>query len=189
MVTVQATAPLRDAQGLPPVLAGLAAAPPVAMLVAALLTWLAHSSLAVVLLLCSLAANHLLAPDLALALVLGANLGGSLVAVLMTAGAGNRARRVPCGNLLMRLLVAALLLPLLPAAAHWLALLEPDPSRQIIAAHLGFNLALAGAMLPVLGWVARGLERLLPDQAAGTDGLGPRYPEADAVGGAGLRHP
>ena len=82
-----ATVPLRDAAGLAPVLASLAAAPPVAVLAAMLLTWLSHSSLAIVLLLASLAANHLLEPSLALALVLGANLGSSLVAVLITAAA------------------------------------------------------------------------------------------------------
>ena len=78
---VTATVPLRDAPGLPPVLSSLAAAPPVAVLVAMLLTWMSHSSLAIVLLLTSLAANHLLEPSLVLALVLGANLGSSLVSV------------------------------------------------------------------------------------------------------------
>ena len=104
---VQSTAPLRDAQGLPPVLAGLAAAPPVAMLVAALLTWLAHSSLAVVLLLCSLAANHLLAPAWPWRWCWAPISAAAWWPSLMTAGARRcRRARVPCGNLLMRLLGA-----------------------------------------------------------------------------------
>ena len=45
---------------------------------AALLTWAAHSSAAVVLFIMSLAYSHFITPVAALALVLGANLGAAI---------------------------------------------------------------------------------------------------------------
>lgn len=178
---VTATLPLRDTAGLPLVLASLAAAPVVAVLVAMLLTWLSHSSLAIVLLLTSLAANSLLAPPLALALVLGANLGSGLVSVLITAAAPGAARRVPLGNLLMQATLVALLLPLVPEAAAWLAALFPDPGGSVVAAHVAFNLLLAMVMLPAVGPVAKLLQSWLPDQPVATDDRKPRYLEPGAL--------
>ena len=176
-----ATVPLRDAAGLAPVLASLAAAPPVAVLAAMLLTWLSHSSLAIVLLLASLAANHLLEPSLALALVLGANLGSSLVAVLITAAAPSAARRIPLGNLLMQATLAACCCRSCrspPAGSPW-----PCPTRgvMVVAAHVAFNVLLAMVMLPAVGPLARLLQRLLPEQPVAVDAHKPRYLEPEAL--------
>ena len=121
-MTLDATAPLREAHILPTLMAGLAGSPPLAFLLAALLTWLAHSSLAVVLLVMSLASNHLVDPGLAIALVLGANIGGAVAPVVITAGSTAPARRAQLGNLLMRLVVALPLLLVLPELAGVLGL-------------------------------------------------------------------
>ena len=84
------------------VIHGLEGDPLIALLLAALLTWACHSSVAVVLLVASLAQAGLVSLPIALALVLGANLGGALPALGV---AGSRvARRLPLGNLLVRLL-------------------------------------------------------------------------------------
>ena len=64
------------------------------MLVAALLTWLAHSSLAIVLLIMSLAGAGVLPLTSACALVLGANLGAAMPAVTATLADTPAARRV-----------------------------------------------------------------------------------------------
>ena len=79
-------------------LTGLAGEPILGFLVAAAITWLVHSSLSVVLLVMSLAAAGALPVPLALALVLGANVGGALAPLLSLSGSPPAARRVPLGN-------------------------------------------------------------------------------------------
>jgi phosphate:Na+ symporter len=180
-LTGEASAPLRASEGLATVLAALADAPFVALLVAAVLTWLAHSSLAVILVVMSLAGNHLLPPVLALALVLGANVGGGIAPLMATAASGPAARRVPAGNLLMRTALALALLPALPYLAPWLMAVVPEPARAVVDAHTGFNLALAILMLPFLGLVNRLGERLLPEQPVADDPRQPRHLDPGAL--------
>jgi phosphate:Na+ symporter len=107
---------MRDSQILKLVLSALGQEPLIAVLVAAGLTWLAHSSLAMVLFVMSLAASGAIEPKLAMALVLGLNLGGSLASYVALSGSAPAARRVALGNLVARLAVAVAALPLSPRA-------------------------------------------------------------------------
>ncbi len=90
-------------------LESLAADPLLAVLLAAIITWGCHSSVVMVLLVGSLAANHVISAPETLALVLGANVGGALPPMLHASTVA--ARRVPLGNLLVRLTGVVLLLP------------------------------------------------------------------------------
>ena len=72
---------LREGATFRSLLSGLAGEPLLGFLVATAITWLVHSSLSVVLLVMSLAAAGASRP-LALALVLGANVGGALAPYL-----------------------------------------------------------------------------------------------------------
>lgn len=178
---VGASAPLRDSPTLASVLAPLAQEPLLAVLVAALLTWLAHSSLAVVLLVMSLAATGIVPLPLAFALVIGANVGGAIAPVLMTAGAGREGRRVALGNLLMRLVGGLALLPLIGLVAPLMPELGAAPARQIVNFHTGFNLALAIVFLPLVDAVAALVKRLLPDEERREDPGTPRYLDPAAL--------
>ncbi len=164
-----ASAPLRDTQGVGVLLAAVAGDPIIAVLFAALLTWLAHSSLAMVLLVATLAGSGALQPALALALILGVNVGGAIVPYTLQAGAPAAARRVPLGNLLMRGAAVVVVLPLLPSIAEWLSMLDASPGRAAVHAHLAFNLTLAAVFLPVTERVARVTARVLPDAPATPD--------------------
>ncbi|ENL7811371.1 Na/Pi cotransporter family protein [Pseudomonas aeruginosa] len=141
-----------------------------ALLLAALLTWACHSSVAVVLLVASLAQAGLVSLPIALALVLGANLGGALPALGV---AGSRvARRLPLGNLLVRLLGCLLVLPWLTALA------QPANALGGAAAvwfHSAFNLALALLAIGFTGPLAALLARLLPEEAQSDEPGMPRY--------------
>ena len=78
--------------------------PVLCVLIAAALTWAAHSSVAVVLLVMSLAYSHFITPVAALALVLGANLGSAINPLLEGSSAATRpAAGCPLGNLINRL--------------------------------------------------------------------------------------
>ncbi|WP_149538894.1 Na/Pi cotransporter family protein [Siccirubricoccus phaeus] len=179
---LESLAPVEASPGLKAVLAVLADRPLPNLLLAALLAWAAHSSIAALLVIGSLAGNGVLGAEAALAMVLGANLGSALNPVLEAGGdAADRARlRLPLGNLANRMAGCLLGLAVLPWAAAGLAALDPSPVRLVANAHLGFNLAMALLAWPLLRPLAALLQRLLPERQA-QDEAAPRYLEAAAL--------
>ncbi|HEX6978946.1 MAG TPA: Na/Pi cotransporter family protein [Alphaproteobacteria bacterium] len=177
----EAAAPLRESAAFATLLGTMRGEPIIAMLVSALLTWLSHSSLSIVLLVMSLAGSGAIPMPLALAFVLGANVGGAIAPLAAQTGAAAPARRVPLGNLLMRSAGALAVLPFLPAALDFLATLEPASARVVINFHTAFNLAVAIVFLPLVEPVARLCALLLPE-APQTEIPGtPRYLDPDCL--------
>ncbi|MDP3897212.1 MAG: Na/Pi cotransporter family protein, partial [Mesorhizobium sp.] len=140
---------------LPVIVTYFAADPVTAFLLAALTTWLFHSSIAAVLLLVALAGRGFIPAELGVVLVLGVNLGSSVIAPILTRGAIPAVRVVPIGNLLMRGLGSVVML----AAFLWfkppLGLLGANVPDQIIHAHILFNVVILVAGLPLAGLVYR----------------------------------
>ncbi|AOE87665.1 Na/Pi cotransporter family protein [Pseudomonas sp. TCU-HL1] len=152
------------------VIAALQGDPLIALLLAALLTWACHSSVAVLLLVASLAGTGLVSLSTALALVLGANLGGALPALIVS---GSRvARRLPLGNLLVRALGCLLALPVLAQLA---ALGAPFGGAAVVYFHTAFNVVLALLVIGLTGPLAALLMRLLPDEPEPDDPGLPHY--------------
>jgi phosphate:Na+ symporter len=176
--------PVETAPALRAVLGSLGGEPVLAVLIAAALTWACHSSVAVVLLIGSLAASGVVAPAGSLALVLGANLGSALPP-LFEAGSPV-ARRLPLGNLLMRAAGCVLVLPFLPQIAGLLAQIEPASARLVVNFHTAFNLALAVLFLPVTDWLAALLVRFLPDPPRPADPAKPIHLEEAALDSASV---
>jgi phosphate:Na+ symporter len=173
---VSTITPFEDTTSLRMVLGAITTQPVLDVLVAAALTWAAHSSVAVVLLVMSLATKGVVPPDAAFALVLGANLGTAINPVLEgVSGDDPVARRLPVGNLLNRLLGCIVGLVLLDRLGVLMVQLDPDPARAVADFHTLFNLALAGLFLPVLGPFAALLRKLLPARVEAEDPSRPRY--------------
>lgn len=171
----QGAAPLRESEVLPVVLSSLDQDPVLLVLIAALLTWLCHSSLAVVLLLGSLTAAQIVPIHVGLAMVLGANLGGVMAPLVATMKDSPEATRVPVGNLLMRLVGVIIFLPLLGSIEEVIKLLGDDPARMIVNMHMGFNIFLALLFLPFTGSIAHLTLRLIPDRPDADDPGKARY--------------
>ncbi len=175
-----ASAPVRDAPLLQMILQSLGDAPVLSVLIGAALTAFTHSSLAVLLLIMSLA-HHVLPLPVALALVLGANLGSGIPPVLDTLQSSPAARRVPLGNLAFRLGGVIIAVPLLPLAAALVTHMEGDAARRIADYHTLFNLGVSVLFIFFTGPTARLLQKLLPPRQAEQDPGEPRYlGEADA---------
>src|SRR4051812_21862805 len=170
-----ATQPLRSSPAFMAVLHGLQDEYVIAVLVGALATWLVHSSLSTVLLVMSFAASGLVEPRLALALVIGANIGGALAPYMALSGAQVEARRVPLGNLLVRAVVGVALLPLLGPAVEWLSLVDPSATRLPVNFHTFFNVVAAVVFLPLVDAVASACRRLLPAKPVIDDPGRPRH--------------
>jgi phosphate:Na+ symporter len=151
----EASEPLRESQILPVVVNYLSGDPVTAFLLAAVMTWLFHSSVAAILLVVALASRGLVPVELGLVLVLGANLGGGVIAVMLSRAAIPKARIVPLGNLLMRgtgALAALLVLIFVAPPLAWLGASAPE---QMIHGHIAFNLMLALLGIPLAGLVHR----------------------------------
>lgn len=141
----------------------------IALLVALILTWLCHSSVAVVLLIVSLAATGLLSATTLVALVLGVNIGGALPSVI---NAGSSVgRRLPLGNLLVRAVGVLVVLPF----AGLLAELKLEPSVLVVALHSSFNLLLALVFIGLTDVLAKWLTLLLPAPERDVDPGMPHY--------------
>jgi phosphate:Na+ symporter len=165
------------------ILGEITSQPILCLVVVALLTWAAHSSVAIVLVVMSLGAAHLISPTAVLAMVLGANVGSALNPLIETSQPGNPAsRRLPVGNLLTRVVGCALVLPLLHPLAEVLQRYEPNPARLAADFHTAFNVLLALLFIGPLDIVARWLTRWLPDQAQSADPGTPVYLDSSAVG-------
>ena len=77
-ILLDTLAPAEQAPAVRALLGAITNDPVLCVIIAAGLTWAAHSSVAVVLLVMSLAYSQFVTPEAALALVLGANLGSAI---------------------------------------------------------------------------------------------------------------
>ncbi len=180
-----ASQPLMDNAGARSVMLYLAGDPISAFLIAAALAWLVHSSVAAVLLFATLAGQGALPVEAALAMVLGANLGGSMIAVVLTLKSENAVRRVVWANLALRGGGAAVALWLVEIPGVAQALPGGDAGAQALILHLLFNAALLVLCLPLIGPILAAVEALVPAPPAGAGEGG----VPSALDPAALSHP
>jgi phosphate:Na+ symporter len=181
-ILLDTLAPAEQAPSVRALLKLITSDPIFCVLIAAALTWAAHSSVATVLLTMSLAFSQFVTPAAALALVLGANLGSAINPVVEGAQRGNPASyRLPLGNLVNRLVGVGIALPFLQDIVAIGQRFEPNMARLTAEFHVGFNAVLAILFLPLLDPLASLLIRLLPDRKATVDPSAPRYLDESAL--------
>ena len=175
-------APVEHAPVVRELFAAITGEPLLTLLIGAVLTWAAHSSVATILLTMSLAYSGFVTPTAALALVLGANLGSALNPLMEGMGSTNPAhRRLPVGNLINRLVGCIIFLPLLDPVVQLLQKIDPNPVRLAADFHTLFNVVMALVFLFPLGMISTMLERLLPDVKAADDPSVPLYLDETAI--------
>ena len=181
-ILLDTLAPAEQAPAAQALLAAITNDPVLCVVIAAALTWAAHSSVAVVLLVMSLAYSQFIAPEAALALVLGANLGSAINPLIEGGSRGDPAsRRLPLGNLVNRLFGVLVLLPFLAPLVHELTAWQPNPTKMVAEFHMLFNVALAVVFIGLLDGEARLLQRLLPEKKQPADAAAPRYLDEAAL--------
>ena len=176
-----AAKPIVQAAGVKVIFASLTGDVLLDMLVAALLTILCYSSLAVVLLLAALAGLQVLSLPVALGLVLGANLGSGLLGMLSTMRSPPEARRVVLGNFLFRVIGCLLALPMVSHIETWIDGLALDGAREVVLFHLLFNVALAIIFVGLTEKIAHVAERVLPAKHVSDDPAKPRHLDPSAL--------
>ena len=181
-ILIDTLAPAEQAPLASALLASVTHDPVLCIVIAAALTWAAHSSVAVVLLVMSLAYSHFVSAEAAIALVLGANFGSAINPLIEGGIHGNPAsRRLPLGNLINRLVGILIVLPFLPALARELSMFQPDAAKMTAEFHLLFNVALAAIFIGLLDPIAALLVRVLPERKQTEDASVPRYLDEAAL--------
>ena len=181
-LVVTSSEPLRTSPALALVLEALEGDIVFTAAMAALLTWLAHSSITVILTVAGLVGAGVVPPAMALAVVLGANAGGAVAPLVATSASPPAGRRPALGNLVMRGGGAIVGLISLPWTGPWLLAHLGSGTSLVLNLHLGFNVLMAAAMLPLVDLVARLVTRVMPDRPSAVDDrLQPRHLDQEAL--------
>ncbi|CAH1664395.1 MAG: Na/Pi cotransporter family protein [Chelatococcus sp.] len=169
-------APFENAPGLKVLLGAVSTLPIIDVLLGIIVTWAFHSSVAVVLLIMSLATNGVIPPEAAIAFVIGANIGTAVNPVLEgTTSDDPAAKRLPIGNLLNRIVGGVIALALIDPISGLMVRLDGDAGRMVADFHTFFNLVIAAVFFPFLGPYSRFLEKILPERAKANDPAQPIY--------------
>lgn len=175
-------APAEEAPAFRTVVAAITGDPVLCVVIGAVVTWAAHSSVATILLVMSLAFSQFIAPAVALALVLGANLGSAINPLVEGRQSGDPASyRLPVGNLLNRVVGVIAFLPLLPAIAGLFESFETNAAKMTAAFHVVFNVVMAVAFIGILDPLAALLVKLFPARPRAGDVAAPRHLDDGAL--------
>lgn len=181
-LVVAATKPLTQNEGAQALFSSLSGDPLLDVVFAAAFAVIAYSSLAVVLLTSALVASQVIGLDSALPLVLGANIGSGVLAVLMTLKAKPDVRRVPLGNLIFKLVGVALVLPFIKPIIDLVSAQGWSFPLSVVLFHLAFNVALAFLGIALVKPVARLSESLIPTQSNAADSPSePKYLDSQTL--------
>ncbi|MGN8002470.1 Na/Pi cotransporter family protein [Acidovorax sp. 22279] len=148
----------------------------------AILAIVAYSSLATVLLTAALAGSGGIPADVALGLVLGANLGSGVLAVLTTMKSNVQTRQVPLGNLFFKIIGVLIMTPLTGLWLQHVRLYVPETAALVVLFHLAFNIVVGIVCIGLTGTVARAVQRLLPvEKAQAAAGTRPQHLDPSAL--------
>ncbi len=156
--------PLQNHQGFQDAMAAISSVW-VGIALGALFTALVQSSAATTAIVISLAAQGLITLDLAIALVLGANIGTSITAQLAAIGKPPEARRAAFVHTTFNVIGALIWIPFIGILAAIAIRLSPDDdvARQVAWAHTVFNVANVFIFIWFTHWFALAAERIIKD--------------------------
>lgn len=173
--------PIESSEVLKNLLAVIAPDPLILVLLSGIFAWMAHSSVAAMLFIMSLATAGVIDPHAALVMVLGANLGSAVNPMLEGMGGDPAKFRVPFGNLAMRVIGCLVALPLIDPLLKYMAIFDPNPARLAANFHTIFNIAIAAVFILPLPWIATLLLKLFPEKMRASDPGTPQYLDKDAL--------
>jgi phosphate:Na+ symporter len=148
--------------------------PLVGMLVGALFTALIQSSAATTGIVIVLAGQGIVPLETGIALVLGANIGTSVTALLAAIGKPREAQRAAMAHLIFNVGGVVVWIPLIGVLASWVESIGGGVSREIANAHTIFNVINALIVLPFVGPFAAFVVRIMPDRPAAGE-IQPKY--------------
>lgn len=178
---VAAAEPITTAKGVKVLFSSLTGDVMLDALTGALFAMVTYSSLAAVLLSATLAAAKVIPLKVALCLVIGANVGSGILAMISATSQNAAGRRVALGSLLFKLVGCALVLPVVGPAAEWLDTWSFSTAELVIAFHVLYNSVRCLLLLPLTPYMARFCDWLLPDREQASEVAKPRHLDKSAL--------
>ena len=166
--------PIRDSAFLPQIALILERDFIIAFLVGAVLTFIIHSSVAAVLMFVTMVAIGALPLMVGISLMLGANLGSSLLPVWMTRAMPPVARQVPVMNAILRGTAAVIIVVVVNRSPLMELMPDTGAGQTVILGHVLFN-ALLLLAVPLSGLLGAITARLVPQVVAGRDDMPPHH--------------
>lgn len=148
--------------------------PFVAILVGAVFTAFVQSSAATTGVVIVLAAQGLISLEAGIGLVLGANIGTSMTALLSAIGKPREAQRAAIAHLLFNVIGVIIWFPLIGVLASWVSSVGGGMPREIANAHTLFNVVNALIFLPFVNQFAALVTRITPDRPL-VGAMAPKY--------------
>ncbi|MEE3662399.1 Na/Pi cotransporter family protein [Brenneria sp. g21c3] len=178
---VEAATPITQASGVKVIFSSLTGDIMLDALIGAVFAIISYSSLAAVLLTATLTATGMISFQVALCLVIGANLGSGLLAVLNNSASNAAGKRVALGSLLFKFIGCVLVLPFVHLLADWLDKLPMSDEELVIFFHVFYNLIRCLIMVPFAGAMAGLCKRLIADEAENDLRLKPKHLDTSAL--------
>ena len=147
----------------------------------AVLALVSYSSLATVLLTATLVGSGGIPPAVGLGLVIGANLGSGLLAVLTTLRSNVATRQVPMGNLMFKIAGVILMAPLVGPWLRYVQPYVPNDVSLVVLFHLAFNTVMGFVCIGLTNPVSKFVARLLPAEEASATDTRPRHLDPSAL--------
>ncbi|MEW6522136.1 MAG: Na/Pi cotransporter family protein [Bacillota bacterium] len=169
-----ALSPVARSPGARALLAYLATHPVQGLIAGAAFTAIVQSSSATTGITVGLAQEGIITLPMALPLIMGANVGTCVTALLASAGASLAARRAAVAHLLFNVGGVVVLGVFIQPYAALVSRLGETAARQVANAHTLFNLATTAAVLPLLGPFTRLVQRVVPGRPEDLQ-RGPRF--------------
>ncbi|HPQ81149.1 MAG TPA: Na/Pi cotransporter family protein [bacterium] len=124
--------------------------------------------------------------EAALPIVLGANIGSCVTAVLAGIGSGTEGRRVALAHTLSKVIGVLIVFPFIPKVAVWIGEIDrlvaafwpgydTGVAAKIAISHILFNVGLAVVFLPLLGPLVALVKIILPSPPPTEKKFGPKY--------------
>ncbi|MDU1571625.1 MAG: Na/Pi cotransporter family protein [Pantoea sp.] len=178
---VSAARPITQAAGVQVLFSSLTGDILLDALIGAVFAIISYSSLAAVLITATLTAAGVISFKVALCLVIGANLGSGLLAMLNASGSNAAGKRVALGSLLFKLLGSLAVLPFINLLAPWLDKMPVNDEELVIFFHVFYNLIRCLIMVPFADPMARLCTRLISDDAEADMAMKPRHLDRSAL--------
>jgi len=172
---VAAATPITQAAGVKVLFSSLTGDVMLDSLIGALFAIISYSSLAAVLLTATLTATGVISFKVALCLVIGANLGSGLLAMLNNSASNAAGKRVALGSLLFKFIGSLLVLPFIDPLAALLEKLPVNDEELVIFFHVFYNLIRCIIMVPFAEPMAGLCKRLIGDDTETDLRLKPRH--------------
>lgn len=178
---VNAATPITQASGIKVLFSSLTGDTILDALTGAMFAIISYSSLAAVLLTATLAATSVISLKVSLCLVIGANVGSGLLAMINASKQNAAGRRVALGSLLFKLVGAVIVLPFVGPLTELLAKLNVRDEELVIYFHVFYNLIRCMLLVPLSVPMAKVCEMIIADAPEEDPRLRPRHLDVSAI--------